>query len=173
MTDDHPDGDEPDEDDRRKRDDEFELSEEGILDDGAGGADDPEESAPLSDLRADVEERRETESDDDLAAFFTEMDVGRVDEDTVWEELSEAAETPSVGPETAVPEDDVRETREVTVVEKRLCQGCPHFADPPETACTHDGTTIEAEVDVGHFRVVDCPIVAEREDLREMETSDF
>jgi hypothetical protein len=175
MTDDHSDGDEHDEDDRRKRDDEFGVSEGGVLDDGAGGADDPEESAPLSDLRADVEERREAESDDDdLAAFFTEMDVGGVDEDTVWEELSEAAETPSVGPDAAVPEDDdVREPREVTVVEKRLCHGCPHFSDPPETACTHDGTTIEAEVDVDHFRVVDCPIVAEREDLEKMEASDF
>lgn len=211
--------DDPEEDDRRERDDEFGRSDESFLDDdpsdefpageqddpsselspadvtpdpastgdlpgddsddtggdsGDSGTGDPEGSAPLSDLRADVEERRETEADDDLAEFFTEMDVGGVDEDTVWEELSTAAETPSVGPDAAVPgDDDVQDTRAVTVVEKRLCHGCPHFSDPPETACTHDGTTIEAEVDIDHFRVVDCPIVAEREEIEEMETSDF
>lgn len=148
----------------------------------AGGHPEESERAPLSDLREDVEQRREqgAADDDDFEELFTEMDVGDVDEETVWSEVGEAAQTPSVGAGEAVADDtetggggatdDVHDTRDVTVVEKRQCHNCPHFADPPETACTHDGTTIEAEVDTDHFRVVDCPVVAKRE---EMETGDF
>lgn len=128
--------------------------------DGAG-----DESAPLSDLRADVEARREAAADEDFEELFTEVETGDVDEEAVWEAVSAAAETPSVDPGAAVADETAGgDTRDVTVVEKRLCHGCPHFADPPETACTHEGTTIDAEVDVDHFRVVDCPVVAERED---------
>ncbi|WP_336036495.1 hypothetical protein [Halobacterium yunchengense] len=140
-----------------------------------------EARAPLSDLREDVERRRE-EADaaaaDDAAELFREMDVGDVDEESVWSELSAAAQTPSVGPGEAVPDEGTGDAaatgtgddRSVTVVEKRLCHGCPHFADPPETACTHEGTSIDAEVDTDHFRVVDCPVVAARD---RREASDF
>ncbi|SEW24779.1 hypothetical protein [Halobacterium jilantaiense] len=123
-----------------------------------------EDDAPLSDLRRDVDERRDRE-DDDFEELFAEMEVGDVDEAEVWAALDESADEPVVDPGVVTdavgePADDDGET---TVVEKSLCHGCPHFADPPETACTHDGTTIEAEVDTGHFRVRDCPVVAERE----------
>lgn len=135
-----------------------------------------DEDAPLSGLREDVERRRETE-DDDFEELFTEMGVEGVEDssDEVWSELSESPGTPSVDPGSTVTDsetasDPLDDGREVTVVEKRLCHNCPHFADPPETACTHEGTTIDAEVDVDHFRVVDCPVVAAREDV---ETSDF
>lgn len=148
---------------------------------GDGSDEDDAASAPLSDLREDVERRREENADDDFEELFTEMDVDGADEE-VWDALSEtgpstagtavdasttAAGTPA---DASADADTVHETREVTVVEKRLCHGCPHFSDPPETRCTHDGTTIEAEVDIDHFRVVDCPIVAEREYV---ETSGF
>lgn len=126
---------------------------------GSGG-----EDAPLSDLRRDVDERRDRE-DDDFEELFAEMEVGDVNEAEVWAALDESADEPVVDP--GVVTDAVGESAdddgETTVVEKSLCHGCPHFADPPETACTHDGTTIEAEVDTGHFRVRACPIVAERE----------
>ncbi len=134
-------------------------------------SDDDREREPLADLREDVERRRE-EDDDDFEELFTDVDVGSVDQDEVWEELSESADEPvadaagvdeSADSERA-PDDDV------CVVEKRLCQGCQHFTDPPQTACTHDGTTIAAEVDTNHFRVVNCPVVAAREDD---EASDF
>ncbi|WP_232702651.1 hypothetical protein [Halobacterium wangiae] len=121
-----------------------------------------DEDAPLSDLREDVDERRERE--DDFDALFDEVSVGDVDEESVWEALSASADDPLFVTESI--EDD----REVTVVEKRLCHGCEHFADPPHLACNHEGTTIEAEVDTDHFRVVDCPVVAER---REEEAGDF
>jgi hypothetical protein len=118
--------------------------------------------APLSDLREDVDERRE--QNDDFEALFDEVSVGDVDEDSVWEELSASADDPLFVTESI--EDD----HEVTVVEKSLCHGCEHFADPPHLACTHEGTTIDAEVDTDHFRVVDCPVVAER---RSEQASDF
>lgn len=127
---------------------------------------------PLSDLRRDVDERRERgsgagESDDAFEELFAEMEVEDVDEDAVWEALAESADEPVVEPDAVTTDTNVAggtdSDGDVTVVEKSLCHGCPHFAAPPETACTHDGTTIAAEVDTGHFRVVDCPIVAERE----------
>lgn len=178
MPEENPDDDQAANDEKAEsvRGDEFSLS-DGRDEIGAPDAEEgDEESAPLSDLRADVEQRREADaaSDEEFEELFTEMEVGGVDEDTVWEELSEAAETPTVEPGTAVADEEPsRDARDVTVVEKRLCHTCPHFSDPPETACTHEGTTIEAEVDVDHFRVADCPVVAAREDIDEMEASDF
>jgi len=134
---------------------------------------------PLADLREDVERSREADEGDDFEELFTDVDVGSVDEDAVWEQLSESAEesvadaagveaSADAGESATVDAETV--DRDVRVVEKRLCQGCEHFADPPATACTHDGTTIEAEVDTDHFRVVDCPVVAARE---ANEASDF
>ena len=122
------------------------------------------EDAPLSDLRRDVDGRAGRE-DDDFEELFAEMEVGDLDEAEVWAELADTADEPMVDPDAVA--DAVGESADAggdtTVVEKSLCHGCPHFADPPETACTHDGTTIEAEVDTEHFRVRECPVVAERE----------
>jgi hypothetical protein len=144
--------------------------------------DEHEEREPLADLREDVEKSREAETDDEFEELFTDVDVGSVDEEEVWEELSESADEPVAEAAGVAESEDVAEPagvetgaaeeidRDVRVVEKRLCHGCEHFADPPETACTHEGTTIEAEVDTDHFRVVNCPVVAARE---ENEASDF
>lgn len=138
--------------------------------------DEHEEREPLADLREDVERSREAETDDEFEELFTDVDVGSVDEEAVWEQLSESADEPvaeaaGVAESAGVEAEAAEELdRDVRVVEKRLCQGCEHFADPPETACTHEGTTIEAEVDTDHFRVVNCPVVAARE---ENEASDF
>ncbi|MCD2204759.1 hypothetical protein [Halobacterium sp. KA-6] len=140
------------------------------------GDDEHDEREPLADLREDVERSREAETDDEFEELFTDVDVGSVDEEEVWEQLSESADEPvadavGVAESTSVEAGASGELdRDVRVVEKRLCQGCEHFSDPPETACTHDGTTIEAEVDTDHFRVVNCPVVAARE---ESEASDF
>lgn len=134
------------------------------------------EQEPLADLREDVERSREAETDDEFEELFTNVDVGSVDEEAVWQQLSESADEP-VAEAAGVAESADAESgageevdRDVRVVEKRLCQSCEHFADPPETACTHEGTTIKAEVDTDHFRVVNCPVVAARE---ESEASDF
>jgi hypothetical protein len=152
---------------------------------GSRDGGDRDRDEPLSDLREDVERRRERGGGDAFEELFADVDVDAVDEDDVWTELS-SGESPFVEPdlEAFEPVDgasggrdgdadgsrDAGEDGDVRVVEKRLCHGCPHFADPPETACTHEGTTIDAEVDTDHFRVVNCPVVAARE---ESEASDF
>ena len=119
----------------------------------APGENDSVADAPLSDLRRDVEERREQDDGDDADGLFTDVDVGRVDEDAVWAELEASGDDPLFTTE----EDE--SGREVSVVKKRLCHECPHFANPPALSCAHDGTEIDAEVDTGHFRVLDCPMV--------------
>ena len=121
------------------------------VDDGDGN----ERAAPLSDLRRDVEERRQRDDggDGDDADLFTDVDIGQVDEDAVWAELEASGDDPLFTTEES------EGGREVSVVNKRLCHECPHFAKPPELACAHDGTDIDAEVDTERFRVLDCPMV--------------
>ncbi|WP_232686192.1 hypothetical protein [Halobacterium zhouii] len=123
----------------------------------AGGGDattsEPTRDAPLSDLRRDVEERRRRDDGDDAADLFTDVDVGEIDEDELWEQLESSGDDPLYTTEES------EGGREVSVVNKRLCHECPHFADPPELSCTHEGTEIDAEVDTERFRVLDCPMV--------------
>ncbi|WP_238398208.1 hypothetical protein [Halorussus salinus] len=54
--------------------------------------------------------------------------------------------------------------RDVRTIPKTTCHGCPHFGEPPELACTHEGTDILAMVDSDHFRVADCPMVVDGEE---------
>lgn len=50
-------------------------------------------------------------------------------------------------------------TERLRVVSKRrYCQRCEHFAEPPRTACTREGTEIEALVGTDRFRVRNCPV---------------
>ncbi|MEM4780593.1 MAG: hypothetical protein QXG03_03380 [Halalkalicoccus sp.] len=44
------------------------------------------------------------------------------------------------------------------VSKRRYCQRCEHFAEPPRTACTREGTEIEALVGTDRFRVRNCPV---------------
>ena len=113
----------------------------------------PDRDAPLSDLRRDVEKRRRRDDGDDVDGLFTDVDVAEVDGDAVWAALETSGDDPLFTSEES------ESGREVSVVNKRLCHECPHFADPPALACTHDGTEIDAEVDTERFRVLDCPMV--------------
>ncbi|MFB6101982.1 MAG: hypothetical protein ABEJ73_05400 [Haloplanus sp.] len=137
---------------------------------GEDGVED--DRAPLDDLAREVRARREgraaeaeTETETDTVDvdgdLFEPVDVAEVDDEAVWESFVEG----ETGPEDRVGVGaDVRETAEPAehvVPKAEFCQRCPHFADPPETACTHPGTTIVEVVDVDHFRVRDCPIVDE------------
>lgn len=65
------------------------------------------------------------------------------------------------------PEADTVDSGESIVPKRSYCERCEHFSAPPEVGCTHDGTRIVEMVDRGHFRVVNCPVVAEREALAE------
>lgn len=114
-----------------------------------------DEDEPLGDVAADVERRREQPTDDVFEEAFDEMDV-EVDAEAVWEQLEDEAGGPG----------DFAQAGEERVVEKQsYCQRCRYFAEPPEVGCHHEGTEILELVDVDHFRVVDCPVVRERERL--------
>ncbi|WP_435319201.1 hypothetical protein [Haloarchaeobius sp. TZWSO28] len=112
-------------------------------------------SGPLSSMAEDLEERRRDgdAADDDL---FESVDVGEVDANELWDQVD------TDGP-TIDPEPDREEVR--TIKKSKYCQRCEYFADPPEVACHHEGTTIRKEADMEHFEVADCPKVLEDERL--------
>jgi hypothetical protein len=151
---------------------------EGDGDADAGAGTDPEVGtehddgdAPLEGLAREVRDRREAREsqaaegvdgppDDDL---FESVDVGDVDDEAVWESFVEG----ETGPEEQVglgAEAERADDPDERVVPKRdFCQRCPHFAAPPETACTHQGTTIVEAVDTDRFRVRNCPVVEDED----------
>jgi hypothetical protein len=116
-------------------------------------------SGPMSDLAMEIEERRETVGD--ASEHFDQEDVEVVDPDVVWEQLR-----------TDEPIDastDVERERDSEVVDAgAFCERCEYFSSPPEVRCTHDGTDIAELVDVGQFRVLDCPKVSEERQLEEL-----
>jgi hypothetical protein len=144
-----------------------------IPDDWDEDADRDTDDAPLEDLAREVRDRRENreraEDDDAVDDLFESVDVGEVDTDAVWEQLEEgqtAEASVGMGVEVEATEPTAEAGGEEHVVPKReFCQQCPHFTDPPETACTHEGTDIVEVVDSDSFRVRNCPVVDEqRED---------
>ncbi|WP_336135926.1 hypothetical protein [Natronomonas amylolytica] len=105
---------------------------------------------------------------------FTEMEVGDIDEDDVWAELADEGEDSGDDADslddgegtlqgTVVGADDVATDADEAIVEKRsFCQRCEFFAEPPEVACTNEGTEIVELLDTERFRVRNCPVVAQR-----------
>lgn len=100
---------------------------------------------------------------------FREMSVAEVAEEELWSSLSAdeaavrvgasesaSAATPADEGAEATPESDER-----VVSKGDYCQKCPHLHEPPELACTHEGTEIVAVEDAEHFRVRNCPMVDE------------
>ncbi|GAB3681665.1 hypothetical protein GCM10028857_06220 [Salinarchaeum chitinilyticum] len=115
--------------------------------------------APLGSLASTVDERRGRDADRPDDGLFEEESVPEIDSDVVWEQLDQD--------EPPEPPDDA--AQDVRVVKKRsYCEQCPYFSEPPEVACSHDGTEILELVDMEHFRVVDCPIVRENERLEQL-----
>ena len=117
---------------------------------------------PLGDLAREVAERRrgrKRRGDDDLfESALGGVGEGEFDDEDLWERLSPGE---GVAAPTVEVDVDAGDGRDVRTVPSRLCHGCPHFADPPEMACTHEGTEIIERVDDGHFCVADCPMVDE------------
>ncbi|MFD1647521.1 hypothetical protein [Haloarchaeobius litoreus] len=126
---------------------------------GADGESPPElegeRAGPLGEM-ADEFERRREERDAEPDDLFESVDVGDVDSDALWEQVS--TEEP-----TAEPEPDAPEVR--TISKSKYCQRCEFFTDPPEVGCTHEGTTIRSEASMDEFEVVDCPKILEDERL--------
>ncbi|MGM0397599.1 MAG: hypothetical protein ACQEQY_01265 [Halobacteriota archaeon] len=138
------------------------------------------DDGPLGDLRRAVESRSGTEGvtgqdetdresagagavDDD---HFAEMDVEDVGADEVWADLLFDDGGPTEGAFPAT-EHDAGDDGPGQVVTKRLCHRCEYFGDPPTLHCTHEGTSIEELVGMDHYRVTDCPMVADDYDERD------
>jgi len=121
------------------------VSDSGVA--GGGDGDDEDAESRLPDDLDDVP----PEADE----AFEEAEVGTVDEQEVWTQIGDD--------EPPAPEPG----REVVVPKIGYCERCEFFADPPEMGCTRAGTTIVELVDREHVRVVDCPVVEEREALGE------
>jgi hypothetical protein len=149
----------------------------------------PERDAPLSELADRISERRRreastgaradegdetssTEGASDAAGdHFDEMSVPEIDEETLWASLADDADgSPElrVGAEPVDGDATVRTSEapedgptERVVSKESYCQRCPYLADPPELACTHEGTEILEVVDSERFRVRECPMVEE------------
>lgn len=127
---------------------------------------------PLSDIARRVERRRSEAADaDDEESPFESIPVEEVDSEALWAGLVEAddgsadsdadavaAGGPAERVEAASP-DDV----EHVVPKSEFCQRCPHFADPPEFACTREGTEIVELAAADRFRVRNCPVADDRE----------
>ncbi|SEA36423.1 hypothetical protein SAMN04488065_2840 [Haloplanus vescus] len=154
-------------------------------DDPTDADDDPADDEPLGDLAREVRARRErqaasesvdTDAPPDADLFgsadadapsdsdpFESVDVDHIDEDAVWEAFAEGdtGQEASIGLES--PAETAPEADEHVVPKRDFCQRCPHFSAPPDTACTHEGTTIVEMVDTDHFRVRNCPIVEDED----------
>jgi hypothetical protein len=132
--------------------------------------DEPDDDAPLGELAREVRARREAHEsgadggdlpDGDL---FEPVEVDRVDDEAVWESFAEGDAGPEAGVGLGAEAEAVAEPDEHVVPKRDFCQRCPYFAEPPETACTHEGTTIVEVVDADSFRVRNCPVVEDEAD---------
>lgn len=130
-----------------------------------------EERAPLDDLSREVRERREREAQEQPAEsdLFEAVDVGEIDAEQVWEEIvseEERAEGKAVGAGSEaekVGSGGPDQRPEHLLPKSEFCGRCPYLTEPPELACSHEGTDIVEVADVDHFRVRGCPFAAEDE----------
>lgn len=130
------------------------------------------EAAPMSDLAAEVSEEDLAGTDDDL---FEQKQKPEVDREELWRQVTDEETAQRVVEKTDVDDAQTRrsdsdETDDVVrVVEKSAyCHACPFVSEPPDIHCTHEGTEILEAVDMQHFRVRNCPIAEENEELEEI-----
>lgn len=133
--------------------------------DSDGGADTTEmgldvgrrdDSGPGEDPFSDVGDR-DGDPFDSFEGTFEEMDVDKLDPDEVWQDLASAESRGSVG--------SARQRTYAEVSKHSYCEQCEHFSPPPNVSCGHEGTDIVEFLDMETVRVVDCPVVTEREEL--------
>lgn len=92
-------------------------------------------------------------------------DAERADDEDPFEEIE-------ADPLSGV-EAEVGGAEEAIVPKGRYCESCEYFAEPPEVRCTNAGTEIRELVDMDHFRVFDCPVVAGRQQVSEIVASEI
>jgi hypothetical protein len=133
---------------------------------------DPDDAAPLSDLAGAVSDDEAGTTDEDL---FERESTPEIDREALWRQVADEETA-----ERAVEEMDLEEsgpevqtggtavdTGERVVEKASYCHTCRFFSPPPEVGCGHEGTEILGAVDMDHFRVRNCPVVEENEDLQE------
>jgi len=146
------------------------MTEDEATDDADQAPDSADDDAPLDDLarevraRREARESRETPDADVPDDPFEPVDVAEVDDEAVWESFVEGESGPETGVGLGTETQQAPGSDEHVVPKRDFCQRCPHFTVPPETACTHDGTTIVEVVDTDHFRVRNCPVVEEEDE---------
>lgn len=134
--------------------------------DPADADDRPPREGPLADVASEVDDRRRRRRTSDAPDPFESVEVGEVDGEQLWERLAEGEDRVAISaPPEETDGDDGLDGRDVRTIPKTTCHGCPHFGEPPKLACTHDGTDILEMPDSEHFRVADCPMVVEEEEL--------
>ncbi|WP_245154515.1 hypothetical protein [Halorussus marinus] len=131
--------------------------------------DSPSRTGPLADVASEVDERRRSR-ETDAEGPFESVDVGQIDGEALWERLADDDGDFEVSAPTAVADAEWLDGRDVRTVEKSTCHGCPYFADPPTVACTNEGTDILEMPDVDHFRVADCPMVVDDDEVGSIAT---
>lgn len=150
---------------RRERSDDAAAVPRSVATNADAEGDDPtDELGDLDAERSDPFDDASGEWDDetgDLDDAFERMDVSGPAESDVWASLDADDENDAgLGATTSAPGGGDTEH----VVSKRTyCQQCPHFTEPPEVACTHEGTTIVEAVGYDEFRVRNCPMISEED----------
>lgn len=138
--------------------------------DGSSGADGEPGAAPGVDVAGDPLGGVDVSRGDPFDSAdnpFERVDVDGVDPDEVWERFTADAASGADGTDDdGGPERD--EDDVVDVSKHRFCETCPHFSDPPETACGHPGTDVLEFVGTDQVRVANCPVVRERRELGEV-----
>lgn len=130
----------------------------GVDDEAIPETGDVDGDDPFADLGGGPQPRiKGGESSDDPFESFEAVDVGDVDVDEIWANLGSLDETAEQFEGKVFYE----------VSKHRFCEQCPHFTGPPETRCTFDGAEIVEFVDMETVRLVNCPVVAEQEELGE------
>lgn len=124
-----------------------------------GASTEIDRSGPMSDLAAEVEQRREASAES--SERFDQEGVDMVDPDVVWEQLQ------NDDPIEEASENERDRTEEIIDAGK-FCERCEYFSSPPEVHCTNEGTDIAELVDVGTFRVLDCPKVEKEQELEDL-----
>lgn len=120
-------------------------------DGGAGAAGD------RRDPFAELEQARDADETpfDDVESVFEDRGIEEVDPDAVWDRLRSSHEHRT----------DSEERTYAEVPKHKYCEQCEYFSAPPDTSCFHEGTEILEFLDTETVRVVDCPVVAERQAL--------
>jgi hypothetical protein len=119
----------------------------------ATSATDPDD--PFTDMDA-----REGDPFEGGESAFERVDVGGVDADSVWEEITsedEEESTPDLGEMSGSPDAEVSK--------HRYCEQCEFFSAPPDVGCSHDEAQILEFVDMETVRLRNCPVVAEQREL--------